>query len=88
MGGGNKSILSALDDLNLNPKIFIAQDLDKDNQELLIEKKITFILNHDLTHDLKHVFYKFLSNMGLYPPQPDFIVSNIDVITPLNIPKN
>lgn len=88
MGGGNKSILSALDDLNLNPKIFIAHDLDKDNQELLIEKKITFILNHNLTHDLKHVFYKFLSSMGLYPPQPDFIVSNIDLITPLNIPKN
>jgi LacI family transcriptional regulator len=87
MGGGNRSILSALEELNLNPRIFIAHDLDKDNQALLLEKKITFVLNHDLKNDLKYVFFKFLSNIGLYPPQPNFIVSNIDVVTPMNIPK-
>ena len=40
MGGGNKSIISALEDQKLRPKIFIAHDLDKDNRELLIQRKI------------------------------------------------
>ena len=87
MGGGNKSILSALEELNFKPKIFIAHDLDTDNRDLLLKRKITFVLHHNLKNDLKQVFYTFLSNIGLYPPQPNIIASNIDVVTPLNLPK-
>ena len=43
MGGGNKSIINALENLRLKPKIFIAHDLDKDNRELLKQKKIDYV---------------------------------------------
>ncbi len=52
MGGGNRSILDALEVLELKPKIFIAHDLDKYNREFLIQRKLDFVLNHDLTLEL------------------------------------
>ena len=63
-GGGNRSILDALKVLKLKPKIFIAHDLDKDNRDLLIQRKLDFVLNHDLTLDLKCLYY-ILSHFGL-----------------------
>ena len=87
MGGGNKSILSAIEELNLKPKIYIAHDLDKDNRDLLLKRKITFVLHHNLKNDLKQVFSAFLSYIGLHSHQPNFIASNIEVVTPLNLPK-
>ena len=86
MGGGSKSIISALEDQNLRPKIFIAHDLDKDNRELLIQRKIDFVLNHNLTNDLRRVFGAFLSHLGLSTSQPSFMLSDINIITPFNIP--
>ena len=87
MGGGNRSILDALEVLELKPKIFIAHDLDKDNRELLIQRKLDFVLNHDLTLDLKNVFITFLSHLGLSTPKPAFMLSNAKIITPFNIPE-
>ena len=87
MGGGNKSILSAIEELNLKPKIYIAHDLDKDNRDLLLKRKITFVLHHNLKNDLKQVFSAFLSYIGLHSHQPKLIASNIEVVTPLNLPK-
>ena len=87
MGGGNRSILDALEVLKLKPKIFIAHDLDKDNHELLIQRKLDFVLNHDLTLDLKNVFITFLSHFGLSTPKPEFMLSNAKIITPFNIPE-
>ena len=87
MGGGNRSIISALDNLGFKPKIFIAHDLDKDNRELLIQKKLHFVLNHDLVKDLRQVFNSFLYNLGLSTPQPYYVLSDVNVITPFNIPE-
>ena len=86
MGGGNKSIINALENLRLKPKIFIAHDLDQDNRELLKQKKLDYVLNHDLTNDLRHVFTTFLSHLGLSTPKPNFMLSNANIVTPFNIP--
>lgn len=86
MGGGNRSIIAALTTLGLKPKIFIAHDLDKDNRELLHQKKLDFVLNHDLVKDLQNVFYTFLSHFGLSTPKPNLMLSDAEIITPFNIP--
>ena len=87
MGGGNKSIISAIENLHLKPKVFIAHDLDKDNRELLLQNKLSFVLNHDLIRDLRHVFNIFLSHIGLSNPQPNVMISDVSIITPFNIPE-
>ena len=55
--------------------------VDKDKQ-----KKLDYVLNHDLTNDLRHVFTTFLSHLGLSTPKPNFMLSNANIVTPFNIP--
>ena len=52
MEGGNAPILAALSALILQPDLFIAHDLDRENRQLLSYGKLEFILHHDLSADI------------------------------------
>jgi LacI family transcriptional regulator len=86
MGGGNHTILNALAQNGLKPDIFIAHDLDKDNRALLKAGRLGFILHHDLGVDLENVFHAFLYHHKLTQDPLMTAISNVQVVTPQNVP--
>jgi LacI family transcriptional regulator len=87
MGGGNHSILSVLGANNLHPQIYIAHDLDNDNRSLINKGGLDFILHHDLRVDLGNVFQAFLHHHKLTSSEMGTGISNVQIITPENIPR-
>lgn len=87
MGGGNRSILQALENKGQRPEIFIAHDLDQDNRTLIMDRKIDYILHHDLQLDLKNVFSAFLAYHKLLAAPPQSPMSSVQILTPENIPR-
>ncbi|MCP4208264.1 MAG: LacI family DNA-binding transcriptional regulator [Shimia sp.] len=87
MGGGNKAILETLEHCRLKPLVFVAHDLDRENRRLLAEKKINFVLHHDLQHDIRAAFDHFLTFHGLINTPTTQPVSTAQLVTPMNVPK-
>ncbi|PSL19182.1 LacI family DNA-binding transcriptional regulator [Shimia abyssi] len=87
MGGGNRAILDVLDHAGQRPEHFIAHDLDADNVDLLRNGALSFVLHHDLTVDMRHAFAVIAGRHGLAPASPGTLNSEIQVITPYNIPE-
>ena len=87
MGGANLAVLEALDHRGGAPAVYIAHDLDEDNLELLRRERLTLVLHHDLTTDMHTAFRHLLAFHGLgpAPPRPE---SDIQVITPMNLPRS
>ncbi len=86
MGGGNTAILNALEQNGSMPDVYVAHDLDTDNRRLIEDKRLSFVLHHDLRMDLQNVFQAFLHHYKLSPEPPDTTISHIQVVTPENIP--
>ena len=86
MGGGNHSILKTLEQNGLLPDIYLAHDLDKDNRTLIAAGQISFVLHHDLRVDLRNVFHAFLYHHKLTLDPLMAAISNVQVVTPQNIP--
>ncbi|MDB4198457.1 LacI family DNA-binding transcriptional regulator [Ascidiaceihabitans sp.] len=86
MGGGNITILDVLEENKIKPDIYIAHDLDKDNRALIEARRISFVLHHDLRIDLENVFQAFLHHHKLVTGILLTPISNIQVVTPENIP--
>ncbi len=86
MGGGNTAILNALEQNGSLPDVYVAHDLDTDNRRLIEEKRLSFVLHHDLRVDLQNVFQAFLHHHKLSPEPTDTTISHIQVVTPENIP--
>lgn len=86
MGGGNRAILDALKDTGFAPRHFIAHDLDADNLSLLTQGEIGFVLHHDLHHDMRQAFRAISARHGLFPPADLHLLSDVQIITPYNIP--
>jgi LacI family transcriptional regulator len=86
MGGGNHTILNALEQNGLLPDIFIAHDLDKDNRALMTAGRLSFVLHHDLGVDLENVFHAFLYHHKLTKVPLMTAISNVQVVTPQNVP--
>ena len=86
IGGGNRSILATLDENKLIPELYIAHDLDADNRRLIRDRRIDFILHHDLSLDMRHIFQVFLAHHKLMIPTEESLISNVQVLTPENVP--
>ena len=86
MGGGNRAILDALKDTGLAPRHFIAHDLDADNLLLLEHGEIGFVLHHDLHHDMRQALRAVSARHGLFPKTDLQLLSDVQIITPHNIP--
>ena len=87
MGGGNAAILAALSSLNLQPDLFIAHDLDRENRQLLSQGKLDFVLYHDLSADITSAFQHITAFHRLRPPWVEGGTADVQIITPANCPK-
>ncbi|MBO6917663.1 MAG: LacI family DNA-binding transcriptional regulator [Rhizobiaceae bacterium] len=88
MGGGNEAIIKTLDEFGLKPNIYIAHDLDEENIDLLRAEKITAVIHHDVAQDLRNAFTQIAAYHKLIPPYQNQLNSDIQIITPLNLPNN
>ncbi|WP_296425686.1 LacI family DNA-binding transcriptional regulator [Yoonia sp.] len=86
MGGGNHTILRILEQNRLQPGIYVAHDLDNDNRALIDTGHLSFVLHHDLRIDLENVFHAFLYHHKLTSDPLIAAISNVQVITPENVP--
>jgi len=86
MGGGNRAILQALSEAGQMPGVYVAHDLDKDNLELLRQEQLTLVLHHDLQSDMNTAFRHLLAYHGI-GTSPSGETSDVQVVTPLNIPS-
>lgn len=85
VGGGNRGLLAALDDLDITPQAFVAHDVDGDNRDLLREGRLTAVLHHDLRIDARRAITAILQVSGLLPGSPVTISTTVGVITPHNL---
>ena len=88
MGGGNVSILRALEAQQESSVCFIGHDLDKDNVQLLRAGKIQAILYHDLRQDMRSACHHVLHYHKLLPASSIAECSSVVVVTPENIPDH
>ena len=86
MGGGNRAILAMLADHRLKSAIYIAHDLDRSNRALLAQQSIDYVLHHDLRVEMNNVLLTFLHYHRLVSDPPFKPISDVQVVTPMNIP--
>ncbi|MEM8803809.1 MAG: substrate-binding domain-containing protein, partial [Pseudomonadota bacterium] len=86
MGGGNLSILRTLADNGLAADVYVAHDLDRENRDLISDRRIDFVLHHDLKADIQNMFDIFLAFHGLSIGGAATPISTVQVLTPENVP--
>jgi LacI family transcriptional regulator len=87
IGGGNTAILEAFRAVGRTPTTFVAHDLDGDNVIMLRRRQLTAVLHHDLRRDLAEAARLILHARGALPGRPWSRTSQIQVITPFNLPS-
>ncbi|WP_031506123.1 LacI family DNA-binding transcriptional regulator [Streptomyces megasporus] len=86
IGGGNKAIVTAFDDLGLVRPVFVAHDLDGDNTRLLREGRLSAVLHHDLRQDMRRACQLVMQAHKALPGEPRSVPSAVQVVTPYNMP--
>lgn len=87
IGGGNRAILGAFEALGRGCQVFVAHDLDIDNQALLAAGRLTFVLHHDLRSDVREIF-QVIAARHERRSGVTARLSRMDVVTPMNIPTH
>lgn len=88
VGGANAAILAAFDRAHRPCRPFIGHDLDDDNLSLLQLGQLSAVLHHDLYHDLHMACLHFMQAQGALSGTREMIRSNVEVITPFNLPAS
>ncbi|MFG1922673.1 LacI family DNA-binding transcriptional regulator [Cryptosporangium sp. NPDC048952] len=83
VGGGNAAIVEAF---GAHRPVFVAHDLDADNRRLLREGALSAVLHHDLNQDVRRACHLLLRIHGALPGPVVSMSSNIQVVTPFNVP--
>ena len=86
VGGANAGILAAFDRARRPCRVFVGHDLDEDNLALLRAGRLSAVLHHDLHRDLLHACRCVMHAQRAGPPQEPSLRSNVEVITPFNLP--
>ncbi|HZO65332.1 MAG TPA: LacI family DNA-binding transcriptional regulator [Kribbellaceae bacterium] len=86
IGGGNLATVGAFEDLDRECRVFVAHDLDDDNRRLLRAGRVSAVLHHDLADDVRRVCRAILQAHGALPGAPHTLPSNVQVVTPYNVP--
>jgi LacI family transcriptional regulator len=84
--GGNAATLAAFADAGRPGPVFLAHDLDAENLALLQGGHLSAVLHHDLALDLRRACHAVMQAHGALPGTPRSAHSNVQVITPYNIP--
>ena len=85
-GGGNRAILDAFDQEGRVCRVFIGHDLDRDNRELLAQQRLSAVLYHDLTSDMRRCGQLIIQHHGAIDGAVTATPSPIQVVTPFNLP--
>ncbi|MFC9556698.1 LacI family DNA-binding transcriptional regulator [Rhodococcus sp. NPDC056960] len=85
IGGGNLATVRAFEKLGRSYRVFIAHDLDSDNRQLLRDKKISAVLEHDLRFDANLACRMLIQGRGGLSGVTT-AMSPIRIITPYNMP--
>ena len=88
VGGANAAIVSAFERAARACKVFIGHDLDDDNLSLLRRQQLSAVLHHDLHHDLQTACLLLMQYHGVLPRALAPPRSNVEVITPFNLPAS
>ena len=83
IGGANRSILSAFRDSARECKVYAAHDLDKENQKLLSQGEIDFVIYHDFRSDARNLCHSLLYYHGM-APRHTATPSQIQIATPMS----
>lgn len=86
IGGGNKGIVAALAAADRTCQVFLGHDLGPSNRDLLRSRHLTAVLHHDLRADMRQVAQTVMSHHGAVPGEYRPRASEIQVITPFNMP--
>jgi LacI family transcriptional regulator len=86
IGGGNSAIIDAFEFVGRKYQVFIAHDLDRDNLALIQNRQITAVLHHDLRHDMRRACHVIMQANGAIDGPIGSVASQINIITPYNIP--
>ncbi|MBT2593737.1 LacI family DNA-binding transcriptional regulator [Arthrobacter sp. ISL-72] len=86
IGGGNTGISEAFEAAGRMPQVFIGHDLVPDNVALLRTGTMTALLHHDLKQDIQQCCRAIMHTHGALPDAGGGNASQIEVITPFNIP--
>lgn len=87
VGGANAAILAAFERAGRPCRVFIGHDLDDDNLALLRSRRLSAVLHHDLHRDLQMACRAVMQAHGAGPPLGEATRSNVEVITPFNLPS-
>jgi LacI family transcriptional regulator len=87
IGGGNAAIVAAFRAARREIRVFIGHDLDVDNRKLLRDGTLNAVLHHDLRQDMRIACQHILRAHGALPKIPGFPLSQVQVVTPYNVPS-
>ncbi len=87
IGGANAAILEAFAQVGRRCRCFIGHDLDADNLPLLRAGQLSAVLHHNLSHDMRNACLQVMAAHGAAGGVASGL-SNIEVITPFNLPAN
>lgn len=86
IGGGNQAVLAAFAEAGRDCTVFVAHDLDAENARLLRERRISAVLHHDLSQDMRTACRHIMQAHGALREVAGAAVSPVQVITPFNLP--
>jgi LacI family transcriptional regulator len=86
--GGSSAVLDAFAAAGRRCGAFVAHDLDPENAELLRRRLISVVLHHDLRGDLRRACRVLLHARGLLPGRVEARPSQVQVLTPYNVPPS
>ena len=86
IGGGNRAVVEAFRDTGRTCRVFIGHDLDADNLALLRERKISAVLHHDLSADMRAACRVVMQAHRVLPQSAPPPPSQVQIITPFNLP--
>ncbi len=87
IGGGNLAILEAFQATGRTCRVFIGHDLDADNLALLRAGRISAVLHHDLRTDARSACQHIMRLHGVLPKSRQPQISQVQVVTPYNLPS-
>ena len=85
-GGHQIAIAEAFAARQRTYSVFVAHDLDQDNTRLLRDGRISAVLHHDLTQDMRQACHAIMQAHKALPGAVYSWPSNIHIITPYNMP--
>ena len=86
IGGGNRAVVEAFRATGRACRVFVGHDLDADNLALLREREISAVLHHDLSADMRSACRVVMQAHRVLPQSAPPAPSQVQIITPFNLP--